>query len=268
MNTKKFFYSKLFYLLCLMVILGECALMAIVTTVQDVDLLFPKTVAEIESRTASAIAQVDHEIQRIVDIPQELRTFDNTARAFDHALMHYHTLSSAIHTLEMVSPDANIREAAHQAIIKLQSFSIHTISYNQQLYKSLKSYANLQVPHEKLTDEERYFIHETIKDFEKSGLNLPGDQQEKIKQIKQELGQLSLQFQTNINNDNRTISVPLEDLKGVNQQFIDSLKKDTEGLYILGVDYPTYHMIMENCSIESTRKALWLAFVNRAYPKN
>ena len=36
----------------------------------------------------------------------------------------------------------------------------------------------------------------------------------------------------------------------------------------MGVDYPTYTQVMENCAHGQTRKDLWNAFNNRAYPVN
>ena len=39
-------------------------------------------------------------------------------------------------------------------------------------------------------------------------------------------------------------------------------------MYRLGTDYPTFIPVMENCTVESTRHALWKIFVNRAYPRN
>ena len=59
-----------------------------------------------------------------------------------------------------------------------------------------------------------------------------------------------------------------EELSGVESDFISALKRADNGMYILGVDYPTYTAVMENCSCEQTRKKLFLAFTNRAYPAN
>ncbi len=40
------------------------------------------------------------------------------------------------------------------------------------------------------------------------------------------------------------------------------------GRYILKTDYPTMDLILQNCVVESTRKALWKEFNNRAHPDN
>jgi len=98
-------------------------------------------------------------------------------------------------------------------------------------------------------------------------LDLPKEQLEKVKKILKDLTALSLEFDANIAAHKCEVIVSESDLKGLTKNFIDSLQKK-EGNYILGCDYPTYFNVMDNCSVESTRKKLYLAFNNRAYPKN
>ena len=57
-----------------------------------------------------------------------------------------------------------------------------------------------------------------------------------------------------------------KELDGLDEDFIATLRTTYYGLYILGVDYPTYFRVMENCSAAETRKKLYTAFSNRAYP--
>ena len=54
----------------------------------------------------------------------------------------------------------------------------------------------------------------------------------------------------------------------LDDDFVNTLTPTPDGLYILGVDYPTYFRVMENCSVPQTRKKLYIAFNNRAYPVN
>jgi thimet oligopeptidase len=54
---------------------------------------------------------------------------------------------------------------------------------------------------------------------------------------------------------------------GLEDDYIATLTTD-DGLYILGVDYPTYFRVMENCTSAATRQKLYNAFSNRAYPVN
>jgi len=89
-----------------------------------------------------------------------------------------------------------------------------------------------------------------------------------VRELEHQLTELSLKFETNIATDNRTISVTKKDLEGLDDDFINNLSKSKDGQYTLGIDYPTYAAVMKHCSVESTRKALYKARVNRAYPVN
>jgi Zn-dependent oligopeptidase len=48
---------------------------------------------------------------------------------------------------------------------------------------------------------------------------------------------------------------------GLDDEFITTLKRTDENLYSITIDYPTYFRVMEYCSITSTRKALYNAFL-------
>jgi thimet oligopeptidase len=59
-----------------------------------------------------------------------------------------------------------------------------------------------------------------------------------------------------------------EGLQGLDDEFINTLKRTDAGEYILGIDYPTYFKVMEQCSVEATRMRSFQLFNNRAYPVN
>jgi thimet oligopeptidase len=241
-----------------------------ISSVEDVVALFPTTVAQINTRIDVALQAAQKELVALIAIPDNQRTFANTALALDRivSLSDLAIASRAIGALEHVSPDQAVREAAHNAVMKVNDFLVEHISNNVALYKAFKAYVDGNAAQEKLTDNERYYLSETMKDFERAGLNLPQDKRDQVTALKKELAKLEQDFSANIAKDNRTICVPREELRGLDQDFIDSLKRTDDGLYILGVDYPTYFNVMENCSVQETRKQLSIAFENRAYPVN
>ena len=65
--------------------------------------------------------------------------------------------------------------------------------------------------------------------------------------LNKDLAKLGLEFNGNIAADASKIEVASkDDLAGLDEQFIASLKKTSDGHYILGVDYPTFFNVMEN----------------------
>lgn len=237
-------------------------------TSADLALLFPQTVPEIQDRTATSIADAKERIAQIVAIPAEQRTYENTMAAFDQvcAFSSIAFLNALTELTSMVYTDAAMRDAARNANMQISAFYVDEISNNKALYDAIKSYA--AATQESLSDEQRYFITETLVDFKRSGLDLPADKRDIVAGIKKELADLSLAFEMNIASDDKTVLVVQENLAGLDDDFIASLKKTQDGKYVLGMDYPTYFAIMENCSIENTRQELYRTFENRAYPMN
>ncbi|MFC1843014.1 M3 family metallopeptidase [Candidatus Dependentiae bacterium] len=237
---------------------------------KDIEKLFPKTPAQIESLVNKYIQEAQEKIDQIISIKSQEKTFANTAKALDElsSLDNISVLCNALAALEMLSPEKSIRDTTHKELIKIQKFWIDQVSNNQKLYKALKDYAEHNANKEDLTQEEHYFLTETISDYKRAGLDLPEEQLNQVKKLNKELGELELQFDTNIAQDKTNILVSQEELAGTSKEFIDSLEKDVSGNFIVSLDYPTYANIMDNCCVQNTRKKLYLAFTNRAYPQN
>lgn len=237
-----------------------------ITSASEVRALFPVTANDLKIQTDSALAKAKKGIDGILAIPTEKRTFENTIQALDTVGTNLAIVAHIAWTEQNVSPDEAMRTAAQEAIMKIQHFSVDEISHNESIYHAVKAYAKNN--NEQLNEEETKYLQEALEDFEKNGLNLPSEEQEIIKQLNKDLTQASLTFSVNINNDMRFIEVTRDKLAGLNDDFIADLSCNEQGLCKLGVDYPTYNAVMENCSVESTRHALWNEFNNRAYPAN
>ena len=236
----------------------------------DIPSLFPKKAKEIEDRVQQSIQEAQKVVDTIVEIPLGHRTFENTARALD-TLDHRSPLAitgNVVSTLKHVSPDESIRNACQDAILKISQFALENIENNKALYEALKEYAQGNAQREALSDEEKYFLQHTLENYKRRGLELPEEELKKVRELENQLTELSLKYETNIATDNRSITVTKPDLEGLDDDFIKNLKKTAQGQYTLGIDYPTYTAVMKHCSVEPTRKALYKAYVNRAYPAN
>ncbi len=239
-----------------------------INSIQDIKKIFNLSVQEIPGQVDRVITELKNHVQKIISIPREERTFENTARALDYltSLSDFAILGNVLQILELSSTDQAIREAAHKGFIDLQGVGIDYISNNKELYRAFKEYSEMS--DEPLSDEQKYYVREVMDDFKRSGVDLPEDALNKVKELKKEIAQLSLAFDAAIAQDQSTIEVDREGLQGLEDDFINGLKKTDQGRYILGVDYPTYLKVMDNASSEDTRKRLYKAFQNRAYPKN
>ncbi len=240
----------------------------LIQSVDDVVALFPKTIEEIEERKQKLQAKTLEDLRTIINIDPGARTFENTARALDHVMGHFAIESEALGMLEHVSPDEALRTASHEASSYLQQFAIDAFSSSMDLYQAVKAYVEGNANQETLRDEERYFLAEVMLEFRRNGLDLAPTKLEKVKKISKEIAVLSRQFEKNIAEGQREIVVTLSELSGLDEEFINALRKTEAGGCVLGTDYPTYTAVMENCSNEGTRKKLFLSFGQRAYPEN
>lgn len=241
-----------------------------VEDINDIKGLLPNSAAQINQQTEYILARAKKDLDTILAIPNEQRTFANTIQAFDTltSLSPLDVKNNIFQMVEMTNQDEAVRNAAHDGILKIQSFAVDNISANRALYNAVKWYADHKASQENLTDEQQYYLKELVEGFERAGLHLPDERLEQVKKLKKELGQLALEFEKNIAEDKSTIVVDKEGLAGLSDDFIEQLKRTQDGKYILGVDYPTFTNVMENCSVEDTRKQLAIAFANRAYPVN
>jgi thimet oligopeptidase len=236
----------------------------------DIISLFALTVDDITTQTPQYIEETKQIIDAIIAIPDDQRTFANTAKALDEAysLSNLGIIQHVYGALELLSPDANIRNAAHDASLQIQAFWVDYVCSNKALYNAFVAYEARTKEYENLSAQQRYFIANSLDDFKREGLALPDETLTQVKALRKELAALCADFDRNIAEDNKTITVTQQDLAGVDHEFIATLKRTDDGLYILGVDYPTYFKVMENCSVATTRKNLYTAFNNRAYPAN
>lgn len=232
--------------------------------------LFPSSVAQIQAMTNESLKQVKKQLDEIIEVPNEKRTYANTVAALDNlgSLSNAVIVGGIISTLDLVHPDQAIRDAARDAVKQIQNFFIDNISSNRELYNGFKYYAKNSAPNEQLSAEQQYYIEETLKDFKRSGLDLPDDKLEELKKIKKELVDIEQEFDKNIAQDQSKIEVTKEELAGLPEDFIESRPKTDNGKYIIYTNMPNFNQIMENCTVAATREKFWNVYNNRAYPVN
>ena len=241
-----------------------------ITSAEAAQQLFPKTTAEIKEQTDRYLAEATQAIDRIIAIPTDKRTFNNTARALSDLCSRSNIAikEGVFEIVEYLYPEKEMRDTAHEVIQKIQEFFVDNVGNNKKLYEAFKAYVEGNAKPEQLSDEQQYYLDESMKSFKRAGLDLPDDRLEEVKELKKKLQKLTQEFDRNIAADQSTVAVTRDELKGLDDEFIDQLKKTDDGLYILGVDYPTVLRVMDNCEVESTRKKMYETFANRAYPVN
>lgn len=235
-----------------------------INTLDKLAHVFPKNVEEVNTLSQAAIDFTNQAIDEILNVTTA--TFDNTVRACDIAINKLKGFDSLIYTLGYVSPDTAVREAALEASTVMQQVAIDFFM-NQSLYQKLMNYYENEFKNENLSDKQKLITTDYMRSFQRLGLHLPEATQKQIKQLKKDIIALEQEFLVTINNDSSYITVTHEELAGIDENFISQLES-TNGIYKVPCKLSTAMPIMTNCSISETRKKMFIARNNIAYPTN
>ncbi len=211
----------------------------------------------------AAIAEANASVAKIVAIADKDRTFDNTVGAIDDLLANFEHSVSMFIFLSNVHPDAAIREASQAAEEKYNNFLIE-LSQREDLYKAVKAYA---ATNPKLEGESARLLAFTLRDYRRSGMDLPPDQRTRLGEVRKELGKLVIDFNRTIADDETVVFLTSAELAGAPEEVLSRLTKNGD-IYAVGMAYPVYIPIMENCTVESARQKLWMAYKRRGGKKN
>jgi len=239
-----------------------------VESLDQVFVVYPRTVKEINARTHEAIKHLKKSIEQILLLQADEATKETLLGAFDQTAAYFTNHIGLCHLVQLTHPDAKMRSVALEALSECEALWIDLVSSNEPLYKLFKNYSKHGVDLNSLSNSEKLYLRDIIEGFERDGLHLTEEVRFEFKKLSKELVDVCNQFSLNIAQDTTELFFTDEELCGVSTEFKHGLKKNTEGKYILGLDYPTAEMVLNRCEVEETRKIFYKAKNNRAYPVN
>jgi thimet oligopeptidase len=191
------------------------------------------------------------------------RTIENTLSLYDKVLINLDVVSSQASLMEAVHPDAKVREAAEKMTQQASAFYTE-LSLNRAVYDALNS---LDIS--KADPETRYYVQRDLRDFRLAGVDKDEATRKRIKELRDELVVIGQEFDRNIRSDVRTVTVDsAAELDGLPADYIANHKPDANGKITLTTDYPDSLPIFSYAKNEDLRKRMYIAYNNRAYPKN
>lgn len=220
-------------------------------------------VTSIANPIEDAISKANAAVAKIVAVPDKDRNFDNTVGAIDELLAAFEERVSMFIFMSNVHPEAAVREESQAAEEKYNNFLIE-LSKREDLYKAVKAYA---ATNPKLEGEQKRLLEFTMRDYRRSGMDLTPEKRARLTEVQKEIGKLVIEFNKNIAEDESTVMLSKEELKGVPLEVIDRLPGNG-GIYAVGLSYPIYTPVMENGENEVTRQKMWMAYKRRGGKKN
>lgn len=159
-----------------------------------------------------------------------------------------------------VHPDDKVRAAQEACGLKV-SEAISKVLQSSALYARFKAVKPADA-----------IDAETLKgvemDFENKGVNLPKAKREQMSKLQVRLDKLEQDFARNIRENKTKLTFSEAELKGVPVDTLKNFKRDAQGNYLVGFDYPEYLPVMENAEDAETRHKLYLGFMMRGGPTN
>jgi len=216
-----------------------------------------------EQTVPDALARADEAIERIIAIPAADRTFENTIGAMDDVIARLDLDTNMFTFMAYVSPDPQLREIAEAGDEIMRDWYID-LSQREDLYEAVKEYADTNP---QLEGERARLLEETLRDYRRSGMDLPKEERDKLAEVKKEISKLGLEFDRNIREYEMHVPLTEEELVGTSEDFRKSLTKSGD-MYLVGMSYPEFLPIDDFCESETTRKKMWLSYKRRGGKKN
>jgi len=200
-------------------------------------------------------------LDAIAALSKKQRNIDSTLLTFERVMSEFSDETSPLTFMGYVSTDKAISAEGSECERKISEFFVGVIT-RKDLYEAIKGHAPRN-------GKEKQLLKETLKGFERNGLNLPDDKLAEVKKLKQELAAKEAEFTKNLNNDNSTVEFMADELRGVPSSLLERLKKTADGARYIVTTKPTdYVQVMENCESADTRRRMLFAYNNRAAEAN
>ena len=221
----------------------------------------------------TAIAQQKAEVDAIVNNEAE-PTFENTIVALDRAGLLLDRVSGVFFNVLEADGNDEMNAIAEQVSPMLSELS-DGIILNDKLFQRVK-FVYDQRDQLGLNAEQMRLVTETYKNFANNGANLPEDKKERLKEINQELGLLSLKFGNNVvaetNSCQRFITDEAE-LKGLPESAKAAAAEEAAaaghpGEWLFTPKRTSFTPVLQYCENRELRKQLLMDYTTRANHDN
>jgi thimet oligopeptidase len=206
-----------------------------------------------------AAAQTD--IDKVISVSGP-RTVANTLRPYDDAINQLAIAGNESFFMFAVGDTAPLRDKA-QAMSSKVSSAVTDLSLNQNVYRAL---AALAAP----TNDPatKHYLERTLLEYRLAGVDRDDATRIKIRQLQDKVTALTLTFNRNVDDDVRKVTATREQLDGMPADYIARHKPDAQGIYTLTTDPPDNFPVRSFASNPDLRLRMFLAYSQRAYPKN
>lgn len=213
---------------------------------------FETTPSAIKATVDQTMATANAALDQLGKLPPGQVNFANTIGALDDIGFQNGGVMNRLYLMKETSPDAAMREAAMEAVKRLQEWGVG-LDYREDVYRAVKAYADTQPG---LVGEEAKLLAETMRDYRRAGLALPKSERDEVEKLRKELADVGTDFQSNIAKTQRTMKFTKAELDGVPDSLLGTPGVKTgDDEYTIHVNVTwQYLAIMEHAKREAVRK--------------
>ena len=168
--------------------------------------------------------------------------------------------SNPIGFVANVDPDKAVRDAAEACTQKYSRLGVEIFQDEKLLARARGAKAG--------TPAQQKLAKDVADAFEDSGVALPPEKRARAKQIFDRLTTLRQEFARNVRDNDIKVRFTPAEMEGLPESYLEAQKRDADGNYVLGVDYPAYFPFMSNAKDEGARKRYFMAFQSRGGERN
>jgi thimet oligopeptidase len=190
------------------------------------------------------------------------RTVENTVRPFDDALNELAVAGNEAYMMYALGDSAPLRDKGQAMVAKVSSAQTD-LSLNQKVYKALSA-----VSLEGVDPATKHYVERALLEYKLAGVDKDDAMRAKIRQLQDKITDQSLVFGRNVADGKLEVSATKAELDGLPADYVARHKANADGNYTLTTDSPDATPVLSFAKSADLRKKMYLAYNDRAYPKN
>ncbi len=198
-----------------------------------------------------------------------LYSWENLIDPIDDAEDRLHQAWAPVSHMNSVVNNESLRDAYNACLPALTEYSTE-MGQNQDLHQAYRSLAEHK-QFSALQPAQQKIIDNALRDFHLSGIDLPKEQQQRFKEISQQLSRLASQYEENVldaTNAWSKLIVDASELEGLPESALAQARQSAEQAgkqgWLITLQFPSYIAVMTYANNRELRREHYHAFATRA----
>ncbi|MFP3948282.1 MAG: M3 family metallopeptidase, partial [Longimicrobiales bacterium] len=196
------------------------------------------------------------------------RTYENTVRELDAVAERVRRAVTPVSHLMSVAESPELRKAYNAVLPEISEFWTW-LRLHEGLWTAVKAVAG-SAEGERLEGIHARHLEKTVREFRRSGADLPSDEKGRLQELRVELDSLEQRFSENVLDATAEFTLLIEDrdrLEGIPQHALRRFRTQAEerGLegWLLTLDYPSYEAVVKHADDRNLRDKVHGAYTGR-----